>query len=161
MEDVEDRLRGDASIMGPSRKSPQQHHRPPRRRAACAAIAAAALSSALACAACCAGPGAGWQWREDPAAPFLGEGPFAEDAWREDGDEIALQLAGASVPGQRIASVEQNGPTLTVKTARDAPGMETMDLQTFGFRLCGGDVESVEKVLVDRPSGVAEARKAP
>ena len=137
-----------------------RHHLRSRRAARRALVAATALASALACAAC-AGPEAGWQWREDPDAAFLGEGPFAEDAWREDGDEIALQLAGASVPGQRIASVEQDGSTLTVKTARDAPGMETMDLQTFGFRLCGGDVEGVEKVLVDRPSGVAEARKAP
>ena len=141
--------------MKPCRKSGRGHLPAPR-----AAIAVAALSAILACAAC-AGPEGAWRWQQDPDAPVLGEGPFAEDAWRARGDEIALQLAGASVPGQRIASVEQNGSTLTVKTERAAGGMETMDLQTFDFRLCGGDVETVEKVLVERPSGVAEARKTP
>ena len=145
--------------MKPPSKSPRRHHTPRRRTAWLAALAVAALSSLLALAACGGSEGE-WRWREDPDAPVLGEGPFVEDAWRKDRSEIALQLAGASIPGERITSVEQNGSTLTVKTAQEASGMETMDLQAFGFRLHGGDVEDVETVVIDRPSGTAEALKA-
>lgn len=84
------------------------------------------------------------------------------DGWAARDGYIQLQLSGGSVPGQRIASVQQEGGVLAV--ALEASGdASTLDLVLTEYRLESNQatVDAVETVKVDYGNGdVQEIQKA-
>ncbi len=86
----------------------------------------------------------------DVALP--GEGWAARDGY------IQLQLAGGSIPGQKIKSVAETDGALTV-TLETGDGPSTMDLALTEWRLevREGSVDGVGRVIVDH--GGADVRE--
>lgn len=82
------------------------------------------------------------------------------DGWAARDGYIQLQLSGGFIPGQTIESVSQDGDDLTV-TLKSEGDEASLDLMLTEYRLEGGDVSSVERVLVDYGTGEAtEIQKA-
>ena len=136
-------------------------------RAGVAVVAAACLMGALAgCAggAADAAPSAEeaavdatWTFAQDEELPLLAEEGSStvmpSDGWCAVEEGIQLQLTGGSIPGVNIASVEQEGTTLTVALeVNDGPS--TMDLVMSEWMLTP-DVagQQIERVLVDYGHG--------
>ncbi len=83
------------------------------------------------------------------------------DGWAARDGYVQLQLSGGSIPGQTIESVIQDGSDLTVTLKSEGDGAASLDLLLTEYRLEGGDVSSVERVLIDYGTGeVVEAQKA-
>ncbi len=76
------------------------------------------------------------------------------DGWAARDGYVQLQLSGSSIPGQTIESVTQDGGDLTV-TLKSEGDEASLDLLLTEYRLEGGDVSSVERVLVDYGTGEA------
>lgn len=82
------------------------------------------------------------------------------DGWAPRDGYVQLQLSGASIPGQQIESVAEKDGTLTV-TLKTNDGIQTMDLLLTQWKLEGGDVDGISKVLVDYGNDdVREAQKS-
>ena len=127
--------------------------------AACGAVAAAACGSVTATMFGCSrqdASAAAWTWEEDADLPVLcmevsggavvampGNGWKPQDGW------IQLQLSGGSIPGKEIEAIAQEGSTLVVRLKKPDSDMETMDLCLTEYRVAGGDVSSVESVVVE------------
>ncbi len=83
------------------------------------------------------------------------------DGWAVRDGYVQLQLSGGSIPGQTIESVIQDGSDLTVTLKSEGDGAASLDLLLTEYRLEGGDVSSIERVLIDYGTGeIAEAQKA-
>lgn len=127
--------------------------------AACGAVAAAACGPVTATMFGCSrqdASAAAWTWEEDADLPVLcmevsggavvampGNGWKPQDGW------IQLQLSGGSIPGKEIEAIAQEGATLVVRLKKPASDMETMDLCLTEYRVAGGDISSVESVVVE------------
>lgn len=127
--------------------------------AACGAVAAAACGPVTATMFGCSrqdASAAAWTWEEDADLPVLcmevsggavvampGNGWKPQDGW------IQLQLSGGSIPGKEIEAIAQEGSTLVVRLKKPDSDMETMDLCLTEYRVAGGDVSSVESVVVE------------
>lgn len=97
-----------------------------------------------------------WEVAGSGTVAMPGEGWAARDGF------IQLQLAGGSIPGEKIAQVQQSGDTLTV-TLEVKDGPETMDLLLTEWRLTPreGSVDGISRVMVDHGGGdVRELEKA-
>ena len=77
------------------------------------------------------------------------------DGWAARDGYIQLQLSGSSIPGQAIDSISQDGSELTVTLQSDGDASST-DLLLTEYRLQGGDVSSIKRVLVDYGTGDVE-----
>ena len=80
---------------------------------------------------------------------------MAGDGWAARDGYIQLQLSGSSIPGQAIDSISQDGSELTVTLQSDGDASST-DLLLTEYRLQGGDVSSIKRVLVDYGTGDVE-----
>ena len=80
---------------------------------------------------------------------------MAGDGWVARDGYIQLQLSGSSIPGQAIDSISQDGSELTVTLQSDGDASST-DLLLTEYRLQGGDVSSIKRVLVDYGTGDVE-----
>lgn len=128
--------------------------------------AAAGVVAALATAAGCAGSqktgGAPlWSATQDDSLPVLTFEASPEtdvalpgDGWAMRDGFIQLQLAGASIPGQKIERVTEEGGALTV-ALEETDGPTTMDLALTEWRLevREGSVDAIERVVVDHGGG--------
>ena len=76
------------------------------------------------------------------------------DGWVARDGYIQLQLSGSST-GQAIDSISQDGSELTVTLQSDGDASST-DLLLTEYRLQGGDVSSIKRVLVDYGTGDVE-----
>lgn len=136
--------------------------------AACGAVAAAACGPAAATMFGCSrqdASGAAWTWEEDADLPVLcmevsGGAVVAMpgNGWKPQGEWIQLQLSGGSIPGKEIEAITQEGATLVVRLKKPASDMETMDLCLTEYRVAGGDVSSVESVVVEDKGERLEAQ---
>lgn len=82
------------------------------------------------------------------------------DGWAARDGYVQLQLSGASIPGDEVASITQEDDTLSVTLSADGDA-SSLDLMLTEYRLTGGDVASVERVLVTYPDGsTAELQQA-
>ena len=79
-------------------------------------------------------------------------GQWLEAEW------IQLQLSGGSIPGKEIEAITQEGSTLVVRLKKPNSDMETMDLCLTEYRVAGGDVSSVESVVVEDKGERLEAQ---
>lgn len=104
---------------------------------------------------------AGWVAAQDDSLAVLtwkvaGGGTVAMpgEGWAARDGFIQLQLAGGSIPGEKVAQVQQSGDTLTV-TLESKDGPETMDLLLTEWRLTPseGGVDGVSRVMVDHGGG--------
>ena len=100
--------------------------------------------------------GFAWTWEEDADLPVLcikvsGGAIVAMpgNGWKPQGEWIQLQLSGGSIPGKEIEAITQEGSTLVVRMKKPDSDMETMDLCLTEYRVAGGDVSSVESVVVE------------
>ena len=100
--------------------------------------------------------GSAWTWEEDADLPVLcmevsGGAIVAMpgNGWKPQGEWIQLQLSGGSIPGKEIEAITQEGATLVVRLKKPASDIETMDLCLTEYRVAGGDVSSVESVVVE------------
>ena len=126
---------------------------------ACSAVSAAACGPVAATMLGCAKQDAGgsaWTWEEDADLSVLcmevsGGAIVAMpgNGWKPQGEWIQLQLSGGSIPGKEIEAIAQEGATLVVRLKKPASDMETMDLCLTEYRVAGGDVSSVESVVVE------------
>lgn len=127
--------------------------------AACGVVAAAACGPVTAAMLGCAKQNAddsAWTWEEDADLPALcmevsGGAIVAMpgNGWKPQGEWIQLQLSGGSIPGKEIEAITQEGSTLVVRLKKPNSDMETMDLCLTEYRVAGGDVSSVESVVVE------------
>lgn len=127
--------------------------------AACGAVAAAACGPVTATMLGCTKRNAGdsaWTWEEDADLPALcmevsGGAIVAMpgNGWKPQDEWIQLQLSGGSIPGKEIEAITQEGSTLVVRLKKPNSDMETMDLCLTEYRVAGGDVSSVESVVVE------------
>ena len=127
---------------------------------ACGAVAATALG--------CTTRGATdstWDWEEDNDLPVLcmevsGGAIVAMpgNGWKPQDEWIQLQLSGGSIPGKEVESIIQEGATLIVRLKKPESDMETMDLCLTEYRVAGGDVSSVESVVVEEKGERLEAQ---
>lgn len=136
--------------------------------AACGVVAAAACGPVTATMLGCAKQNAddsAWTWEEDSDLPALcievsggaivampGNGWKLQDEW------IQLQLSGGSIPGKEIEAITQEGSTLVVRLKKPKSDMETMDLCLTEYRVAGGDVSSVESVVIEDKGERLEAQ---
>ena len=97
-----------------------------------------------------------WTWEEDADLPVLcmevsGGAIVAMpgNGWKPQDEWIQLQLSGGSIPGKEIEAITQEGATLIVRLKKPESDMETMDLCLTEYRVAGGDVSSVESVVVE------------
>lgn len=116
---------------------------------------------------CSAKAGAAWTWRQDDDLPVLAtevaggaQVAMPGDGWKSQGDWIQLQLAGGSIPGRKIAKVEQSGDALMVTLEENGSGIETMDMLLTEYRLEGGDARSVRSVTVKQGTETWKAQEA-
>ena len=126
---------------------------------ACGAVAAAACGSVAATMLGCTkqdASGSAWTWEEDADLSVLcmevsGGAIVAMpgNGWKPQGEWIQLQLSGGSIPGKEIEAITQEGATLVVRLKKPASDMETMDLRLTEYRVAGGDVSSVESIVVE------------
>ena len=79
--------------------------------------------------------------------------------WGRQDDWLQLQLMGGSSPGKEIESISQDGSTLLVRLKDSGTDIETADIAYFEFRLSGGDVASVERVIVDEQGSRYDAEE--
>lgn len=100
--------------------------------------------------------GSAWTWEEDADLPVLcmevsGGAIVAMpgNGWKPQGEWIQLQLSGGSIPGKEIEAITQEDATLVVRLKKPASDIETMDLCLTEYRVAGGDVSSVESVVVE------------
>lgn len=128
--------------------------------------AVAGVVAALAAAAGCAGSqktgGAPlWSATQDDSLPVLtfetspeNDVALPGDGWAMRDGFIQLQLAGASIPGQKIERVTEEGGALTV-ALEETDGPTTMDLALTEWRLevREGSVDAIERVVVDHGGG--------
>lgn len=136
--------------------------------AACGAVAAAACGPVTATMLGCAKQNAddsAWTWEEDADLPVLcmeisGGAIVAMpgNGWKPQGEWIQLQLSGGSIPGKEIEAITQEGSTLVVRLKKPKSDMETMDLCLAEYRVAGGDVSSVESVVVEDKGERLEAQ---
>lgn len=127
--------------------------------AACGVVAAAACGPVTAAMLGCAKQNADdsvWTWEEDADLPALcmevsGGAIVAMpgNGWKPQDEWIQLQLSGGSIPGKEIEAITQEGSTLVVRLKKPNSDMETMDLCLTEYRVAGGDVSSVESVVVE------------
>lgn len=80
------------------------------------------------------------------------------NGWKPQGEWIQLQLSGGSVPGKEIEAITQEGSTLVVRLKKPKSDMETMDLCLTEYRVAGGNVSSVESVVVEDKGERLEAQ---
>ena len=106
-----------------------------------------------------------WTWEEDADLPALcmevsGGAIVAMpgNGWKPQGEWIQLQLSGGSIPGKEIEAITQEGSTLVVRLKKPKSDMETMDLCLTEYRVAGGDVSSVESVVVEDKGERLEAQ---
>ena len=136
--------------------------------AACGAVVSAACGPVTAMMLGCAKQNAGdsaWTWEEDADLPVLcmevsGGAIVAMpgNGWKPQGEWIQLQLSGGSIPGKEIEAITQEGSTLVVRLKKPKSDMETMDLCLTEYRVAGGDVSSVESVVVEDKGERLEAQ---
>lgn len=136
--------------------------------AACGAVAAAACGPVTATMLGCAKQNAddsAWTWEEDADLPVLcmevsGGAIVAMpgNGWKPQDEWIQLQLSGGSIPGKEIEAITQEGSTLVVRLKKPNSDMETMDLRLTEYRVAGGDVSSVESVVVEDKGERLEAQ---
>ena len=136
--------------------------------AACGAVAATACGAVAATALGCTSSntgGSAWAWEEDADLPVLcmevsGGAIVAMpgNGWKSQGEWIQLQLSGGSIPGKEIEAITQEGATLIVRLKKPESDMETMDLRLTEYRVSGGDVSSVESVVVEDKGERLEAQ---
>ncbi|WP_329935201.1 hypothetical protein [Slackia isoflavoniconvertens] len=136
--------------------------------AACGAVAAAACGPATAMMLGCAKQNAdnsAWTWEEDADLPVLcmevsGGAIVAMpgNGWKPQDEWIQLQLSGGSIPGKEIEAITQEGSTLVVRLKKPKSDMETMDLFLTEYCVAGGDVSSVESVVVEDKGERLEAQ---
>lgn len=136
--------------------------------AACGAVAAAACGAVAATALGCTSSntgGSAWAWEEDADLPVLcmevsGGAIVAMpgNGWKSQGEWIQLQLSGGSIPGKEIEAITQEGATLIVRLKKPESDMETMDLRLTEYRVSGGDISSVESVVVEDKGERLEAQ---
>lgn len=136
--------------------------------AACGAVAAAACGPVTATMLGCAKQNAddsAWTWEEGADLPVLcmevsGGAIVAMpgNGWKPQGEWIQLQLSGGSIPGKEIEAITQEGSTLVVRLKKPNSDMETMDLCLTEYRVAGGDVSSVESVVVEDKGERLEAQ---
>ena len=136
--------------------------------AACGVVAAAACGPVTATMLGCAKRNAddsAWTWEEDADLPVLcmevsGGAIVAMpgNGWKSQGEWIQLQLSGGSIPGKEIEAITQEGATLIVRLKKPESDMETMDLRLTEYRVSGGDVSSVESVVVEDKGERLEAQ---
>lgn len=116
-------------------------------------VLAMAMSIALLLCSCAAQRGE-WSFEKDDSLPVLcmevsggnivamiGPGWKAQDGW------LQVQLSGGSIPGREIEGIEQDGGTLRVKVA-DKGQAETMDISLSEWHVQGGDIATVERVVI-------------
>ena len=106
-----------------------------------------------------------WTWEEDADLPVLcmevsGGAIVAmpDNGWKPQDEWIQLQLSGGSIPGKEIEAITQEGSTLVVRLKKPKSDMETMDLCLTEYRVAGGDVSSVESVVVEDKGERLEAQ---
>lgn len=136
--------------------------------AACGVVAAAACGPVAATMLGCAKQNAddsAWTWEEDADLPVLcmevsGGAIVAMpgNGWKPQAEWIQLQLSGGSIPGKEIEAITQEGSTLVVRLKKPKSDMETMDLCLTEYRVAGGDVSSVESVVVEDKGERLEAQ---
>lgn len=136
--------------------------------AACGAVAAAACGPVTVTMLGCAKQNAddsAWTWEEDADLPVLcmevsGGAIVAMpgNGWKPQDEWIQLQLSGGSIPGKEIEAITQEGSTLVVRLKKPKSDMETMDLCLTEYRVAGGDVSSVELVVVEDKGERLEAQ---
>lgn len=80
------------------------------------------------------------------------------NGWKLQDEWIQLQLSGGSIPGKEIEAITQEGSTLVVRLKKPNSDMETMDLCLTEYRVAGGDVSSVESVVVEDKGERLEAQ---
>ena len=102
-----------------------------------------------------------WSATQDDSLPVLtfeaspeNDVALPGDGWAMRDGFIQLQLAGASIPGQKIERVTEEGGTLTV-ALEETDGPTTMDLALTEWRLevREGSVDAIERVVVDHGGG--------
>lgn len=136
--------------------------------AACGAVAAATCGPVTAMMLGCAKQNAddsAWTWEEDADLPVLcmevsGGAIVAMpgNGWKPQDEWIQLQLSGGSIPGKEIEAITQEGSTLVVRLKKPKSDMETMDLCLTEYRVAGGDVSSVESLVVEDKGERLEAQ---
>lgn len=136
--------------------------------AACGAVAAAACGPVTVTMLGCAKQNAddsAWTWEEDADLPVLcmevsGGAIVAMpgNGWKPQDEWIQLQLSGGSIPGKEIEAITQEGSTLVVRLKKPNSDMETMDLCFTEYRVAGGNVSSVESVVVEDKGERLEAQ---
>ena len=127
--------------------------------------AAAGVVAALAAAGCAGSQKTGgaplWSATQDDSLPVLtfeaspgNDVALPGDGWAMRDGFIQLQLAGASIPGQKIERVTEESGTLTV-ALEETDGPTTMDLALTEWRLevREGSVDAIERVVVDHGGG--------
>lgn len=114
----------------------------------------------------CANSTSPWEWESDDDLPMLcmevsGGAIVAMPGagWGRQDDWLQLQLMGGSSPGKEIESISQDGSTLLVRLKDSGTDIETADIAYFEFRLSGGDVASVEHVIVDEQGSRYDAEE--
>ena len=136
--------------------------------AACGAVVAAACGPVTATMLGCTKRNAddsAWTWEEGADLPVLcmevsGGAIVAMpgNGWKPQDEWIQLQLSGGSIPGKEIEAITQEGSTLVVRLKKPKSDMETMDLCLTEYRVAGGDVSSVESVVVEDKGERLEAQ---
>lgn len=128
---------------------------------ACGAVCATAIGMYG-----CANSTSPWEWESDDDLPILcmevsGGAIVAMPGagWGRQDDWLQLQLMGGSSPGKEIESISQDGSTLLVRLKDSGTDIETADIAYFEFRLSGGDVASVERVIVDEQGSRYDAEE--
>lgn len=123
------------------------------------------LAALLALAGCDKGQESGgaplWSATQDDSLPVLtfeaspgNDVALPGEGWATRDGYIQLQLAGGSIPGQKIERVAENDGELTV-TLETGDGPSTMDLLLTEWRLevREGSVDAIERVTVDHGGG--------
>lgn len=123
------------------------------------------LAALLALAGCDKGQESGdaplWSATQDDSLPVLtfeaspgNDVALPGEGWATRDGYIQLQLAGGSIPGQKIERVAEKDGELTV-TLETGDGPSTMDLLLTEWRLevREGSVNAIERVTVDHGGG--------
>ena len=123
------------------------------------------LAALLALAGCGKGQASGgtplWSATQDDSLPVLtfeaspeNDVALPGEGWATRDGYIQLQLAGGSIPGQKIERVAEKDGELTV-TLETGDGPSTMDLLLTEWRLevREGSVNAIERVTVDHGGG--------
>lgn len=126
---------------------------------------AGSLAALLALAGCSKGQASGgtplWSATQDDSLPVLtfeatpgNDVALPGEGWATRDGYIQLQLAGGSIPGQKIERVAEKDDELTV-TLETGDGPSTMDLLLTEWRLevREGSVNAIERVTVDHGGG--------